>query len=107
MATFMLDLRPFLMDWMAQQIPAAPSIVYFPVPLQLHPLKRAIFSVRMTSRLEMLLTMDSTDLLVFKIVSGVSWSKESIFCTFSPSALRMWERAACCRATERSRSVIA
>ena len=95
------------MDWMAQQGSAAPSLVYSLISLHLHALKREILSVRMTSKLEMLLTMDSTERLVCKMVSEVRLSKERIFCIFSPSALRMWERAACCRATETSRSVIA
>lgn len=30
-----------------------------------------------------------------------------IFCSFSPSALRMWERAACCKATDSNRSEMA
>lgn len=34
-------------------------------------------------------------------------SKDRIFCSFSPSALRMWESAACCRATDSKRSVMA
>ena len=55
----------------------------------------------------MLLTMDSTDRLVCKTVSAVTCSKARIRCTFSPSALRMWDRAACWRATDSNRSVMA
>ena len=55
----------------------------------------------------MLLTIDSTDRLVRNTVSAVSRSKERIFCTFSPSALRMWDSAACSSAMEASKSVMA
>ena len=107
MATFIPDQLTFLMDWMAQQGPAAPSFLYFSLSLHLHALKRAILLLRMDSKLEMLLTIDSTERLVRKIVAGVSCSRERTFWIFSPSALRMWESAACCKATETIKSVIA
>ena len=50
------------------------------------------------------LTMDSTDWLVCRMVWWERSSRDNTFCSFSPSAFRIWARAACCRATDSNRS---
>lgn len=55
----------------------------------------------------MALTVDSTDRLAMRTVSGEMVSKARICWSFSPSALRMWDSAACCSATDSNTSVMA
>ena len=58
----------------------------------------------LVSRRGTVLTMDSTEWLACSTVWGSRSSKARIRCNFSPSALRIWARAVCSRATDSIRS---
>ena len=51
--------------------------------------------------------MDSTERLVRRMVSWEISPRDRTFCSFSPSAFRMWDRAGCCSATDSNRSEMA
>ena len=68
---------------------------------------RPIFILSSVSSLAIELTIASTDWLTFSTVLMEVWSKDRAFWIFSPSALRMWDRAVCWRATDSNRSVTA
>ena len=75
--------------------------------LQAQSVNRRSFISSTLSSPAMALTVDSTEWLAARTVSGVMLSKAKIRCSFSPSALRMCESAVCCRATDSNRSVMA
>ena len=75
--------------------------------LQAQSVNRRSFISSTLSSPAMALTVDSTEWLAARTVSGVMLSKAKIRCSFSPSALRMCESAVCYRATDSMMSVMA
>ena len=92
---------------LARQNTLPRQVFYRWLSSHIHASNSSSFCFNTVSRPATALTIDSTDWLVCRMVSALRSSKDRIFCSFSPSALRIWDSAACWRATDSNRSVIA
>ena len=105
MATFMWSRSTsFLAVFGAAEICCAKILPYSDALSPIQSSNKSSFCFKMLSRLAMEFTMDSTDWLVCRIVSGETSGKEKIFCSFSPSAFRICASPVCCSAIDSNRS---